>query len=155
VKVLGGEEVFPEWSEAVHDTVVVPSPNAEPEPGSQETVGEASSASVADALNVTTAPLLEVASAVIGPGTVRDGGVESRTVTSNVPGNDVLPEASVAVQETWVVPSGKTLPDPWLQLMSGEESIASLAVTGKPTVAPAVEVASTEKDAGTEMVGGV
>jgi hypothetical protein len=154
VKVLG-EDVFPESSEAVQDTVVVPSPKLEPEPGLQETVGELSRASLADALNVTTAPLPEVASTVRGPGTVRDGGVESRTVTSNVPGDDVLPEASVAVQETCVVPIGKTLPDPWLQLMSGEGSMASSAVTEKPTVAPAVEVASTEKDAGTEMVGGV
>ena len=76
---------------------------------------------------------------------------------SNVPGDDVLPEASVAVQETWVVPIGKTFPDPWLQLMSGEESIASLAVTENVRVAPpAVDVAaSTVMDDGTEMVGGV
>jgi hypothetical protein len=154
VKVLG-EDVFPEWSEAVQDTVVVPSPKVEPEPGLQETDGEPSRASLADALKVTTAPLPEVASAVIGPGTVRDGGVESRTVTLNVPGDDVLPDASVAVQETLVVPIGKTLPDPWLQLMSGEESMASLAVTEKVTVAPPVEVASTVMEDGTEMVGGV
>lgn len=85
-------DVFPEWSEAVHETVVLPSGKVAPELGLQETVGEASSVSVAVAVNVTTAPLPEVASAVVRPGTVRVGGVLSRTVTSNVAGADVLPE---------------------------------------------------------------
>jgi hypothetical protein len=129
VKVLG-EDVFPEWSEAVQDTVVVPSPKVEPEPGLQETVGEPSSVSVADALNVTAAPLLEVASAVIGPGTVRLGGVESSTVTLNDLVAEVFPAESIAVQETVVVPIGKLVPEPLVHEMSGEESIASLADTG-------------------------
>ena len=122
--------MFPEWSEAVQDTVVVPSPKVEPEPGLQETVGEPSSVSVADALNVTAAPLLEVASAVIGPGTVRLGGVESSTVTLNDLVAEVFPAESIAVQETVVVPIGKLVPEPLVHEMSGEESIASLADTG-------------------------
>jgi hypothetical protein len=139
----------------VHETVVLPSGNVAPDPGLQETVGDESSASVAVAEKVTTAPLPEVASAVVRPGTERVGGVPSWTVTLNVPGAEVLPDASVAVQETPVVPSGKTAPEPGLQEMAGDGSIASLALTEKVTVAPLDEVASTVKEEGTEIVGAV
>ena len=120
--------MFPEWSEAVQDTVVVPSPKVEPEPGLQETVGEPSRASLADAPKVTTAPLPEVASAVIGPGTVRVGGVESRTVTLKDLVAEVFPAESIAVQETVVVPIGKVVPEPLVQETSGEESMSSSVV---------------------------
>jgi hypothetical protein len=139
----------------VQETVVFPSGKVAPDPGLQETVGDGSSASVAVAEKVTTAPLAEVASAVVRPGTDTVGGVPSWTVTLNVPGAEVLPEASVAVQETPVVPIGKALPEGGVQEMLGEGSIASLAVTEKVTMAPLVEVASAVNDEGTEMVGGV
>jgi hypothetical protein len=110
---------------------------------------------MAVAENVTTAPLPDVASAVVRPGTETVGAVLSRTVTSNVPGTEVFPAASVAQQETWVVPSGKTEPEAGLQTELGDGSIVSCGVTEKVTVAPLVDVASTGKDAGTVMVGGV
>jgi hypothetical protein len=124
-----GEEVFPEWSEAVQDTVVVPSGKVAPEPGLQEMFGEPSRASVAAGVKLTTAPLPELASTVIGPGTVRVGGVESSTVTLKESLAEVFPAESIAVQETFVVPIGKLVPEPLVHEMSGDESIASLAVT--------------------------
>ncbi len=146
-------DVFPEWSEAVHETVVLPSVNVEPELGLQETVGDGSSASVALGENVTTAPLPEVASAVVRPGTVRMGGVLSLTVTLNVPGAEVLPDASIAMHETGFVPIAKVVPEAGLHEIVGFGSIASCADTEKVTIAPPVDVASTENDAGTVMVG--
>src|SRR5262249_35558169 len=71
------EALFPDASVAVHVTVVVPIANALPLGGTQATAGFGSKSSVAVALNVTTAPAGLVASAVIGPGTARTGGVRS------------------------------------------------------------------------------
>jgi hypothetical protein len=122
-------DVFPEWSDAVQDTDVVPSGKVEPEPGLQEMVGDPSSASLAVGANVTAVPLPEAASTVIGPGTDRVGAVLSCTVTSKVPGAEGLPAESIAVQETCVVPIGKVAPDVWVQEMVGDAVIASLAVT--------------------------
>jgi hypothetical protein len=92
-------------------------------------VGEPSSASLAVGVNVTAVPLPEAASTVIGPGTVRLGAVESRTVTSNDLVAELFPAESIAVQETVVVPIGKLAPEPRVHEMSGEESIESLADT--------------------------
>jgi hypothetical protein len=153
-KVTGPEVLF-EASFPVHDTWVVPIGKVLPDVGLHVVVGDGSMASLAVATNDTAAPLPDVASCVIGPGTDKVGAVLSRTVTLNVPGGDELPDVSVAVQETPVTPTGKTLPELWLQAMSGDGSIASLAVTEKVTLAPAVDVASTANDAGTVMVGAV
>ena len=60
------------------------------------------------------------------PGRLRTGSVVSSTVTVNEP-LALLPEASVAVQVTIVVPSGKVEPDAGEQVTAGEGSTASVA----------------------------
>src|SRR5438477_9286605 len=70
-------------SVAVQFTVVVATANVEPEAGVQTTPTTPSTMSVALAVNVTTAPLEPVASAVMFAGTLNEGGVVSRTVTVN------------------------------------------------------------------------
>jgi hypothetical protein len=70
-------EVFPTASLAVQLTVVVPIGYVEPDMLSQEGVIEPSMLSLAVAVNETTAPLGEVASAVISAGTLSIGGVAS------------------------------------------------------------------------------
>src|SRR4051794_32184154 len=71
--------------------------------------------SVAVVVKLTAAPDGEVAFTVILAGTVSDGGSVSTTVTRNDP-EAVLPEPSVAVQGTVVVPIVNTVPDCGLQV---------------------------------------
>ena len=85
-------------------TGVVPNANAEPDGGVHVTAVDPSTRSVADAPNVTTAPLDEVASARTFAGTVTDGPVVSTTVTCCV-ASLKLPEASVARHTIDDVPS--------------------------------------------------
>ena len=59
---------------------------------------------------VTTAPAALVASTVTSAGTVKAGGVESRTVTVNL-AVDEFPTPSLAITVTVVVPSANTDPD--------------------------------------------
>jgi len=72
--------VLPAASVAVHITVVVPNEKVEPEAGEHVTGIEPSKLSVAVAVYATVAPAGDVASAVIGAGTVIDGGVASCVV---------------------------------------------------------------------------
>src|SRR6266540_1944940 len=97
-------------SVALHVTVVVPSANVEPLAGEQTTGRGPSALSDAAAVNVTTAPLGLVASAVMSSGTSRSGGVVSPTGTLNEP-VAVLPVESLAVHVTGVVPSKNVEPD--------------------------------------------
>ena len=60
------------------------------------------------------------------PGRLRTGAVVSSTVTVNEP-LALLPEASVAVQVTVAVPSGKVEPDAGEQTTAGEGSTVSVA----------------------------
>jgi hypothetical protein len=53
------------------------------------------------------------------------------------------------------VPTGKVLPELLLQVMVGDESTASLAVTVKLTGAPLAPVAAAVIGPGTETVGAV
>ena len=71
------DAVLPAASVAEQSTVVVPRAKVEPDGGTQVTAGEAGSASAAVAANVTTAPAGPIASAVIGLGRPRTGGVVS------------------------------------------------------------------------------
>src|SRR5262245_6519744 len=103
---VAGADVLPEASFAVHETVVVPSGNVDPDPGLQTTAGDGSTRSVAPAEKVTKAPPGPVAAAVIGAGTLMEGEVVSATLTVKAAGAEVLFEWSVAVHETVVVPSG-------------------------------------------------
>ena len=78
------------------------------------------------------------------------------TVTSNV-ADAALPDASVAVQVTVVVPTGNTEPDAGSHATTGPGSTSSTAVgSTHVTTAPAASSASTEMPDGTpESTGGV
>src|SRR6266850_1219314 len=96
-------------SVAVQVIVVAPNGNVDPLAGVHVVATAPSSASVAEAVNVKTAPLALVTSTVAFVGTVTTGPVVSVTVTVN----DAvlwLPCASVAVQFTVVGPNGKVDP---------------------------------------------
>src|SRR5262245_58326337 len=89
------------------------------------------------------------------PGNARLGGVVSRTVTLNPAGVDVLPAASFAVHETFVVPSANVDPDDGTQVTGSVPSTRSVAVAVNVAVAPAGPVASSVRFAGTVTVGAV
>jgi hypothetical protein len=76
-----------------------------------EIVGDGSTVSAAVTVNVTEAPAGPVAARVIDPGTEIVGALVSTTWTSKVAGAEVLPESSLAVHDTVVVPTGKVLPE--------------------------------------------
>jgi hypothetical protein len=101
------DDVLPLASRAVQVTVVSPSGNDAPEAGTHETDGLASAMSVAVAVQVTTAPLGDVASATTLDGTVSVGAVVSRTVMRSVAW-DEFPASSVAVHVTVVSPRANT-----------------------------------------------
>jgi hypothetical protein len=69
--------LLPASSDAVQVTVVDPREKVEPDEGSQDGVTVGSMSSVADTSKVTSAPAGDMASTVIGPGTVTTGGVVS------------------------------------------------------------------------------
>jgi hypothetical protein len=77
VTVKEPEAVLPALSLAEQVTLVEPNTKAEPDEGVQAGVKEPSTASIAETVNVTTAPLGPVASTVMSAGTVRTGGVLS------------------------------------------------------------------------------
>jgi len=145
--------VLPWESVALHVTVVEPNANVLPEAREQLGASEPETRSLADAEKVTTAPAGPVASAVIGPGTATVGGVVSLTVTSNE-AEPVLPDESVALHVTVVVPRGNVLPEPGEQLTEMLPSKLSVADAENVTTAPDPPVASTVMGAGTDTVGG-
>ena len=102
--------MFPCASVDEQFTVVVPSPNVEPDAGLQLTESEPSTTSAADTEYVTTAPAGPVASTEKLAGTTTVGGVVSRTVTEKL-AVPVLPCVSVDEQFTVVVPSPNVEPD--------------------------------------------
>jgi len=105
--------VRPAPSVAVAVTVVAPTAKKLPGAGTYVTVAE--QLSVAVAANVTVAPHTPASAfTVIGAGQLTDGDWLSVTVTVNVH-VAVLPEASVAVAVTTVVPSANVLPDTGLK----------------------------------------
>ena len=101
---------LPAASVAVTVTVVVPSAYVVPGSCEYTIAGLAVTASVAWAAKPTTAPAALVASATMSAGTVRSGGVVSRTVTVKV-AVELFRYASVAVTVTVVVPSANVSPD--------------------------------------------
>jgi hypothetical protein len=108
-------------------TVVVPSPNIEPDAGVQSKL-VTPTASLADAVYMTVAPAEDAASAVMSAGTVIAGAVVSCTVTWNDL-DDPFPAASLALQVTVVVPSPKVEPDAGeqLKLVTPTASLAEAA----------------------------
>jgi len=135
-------------------TVVTPMGKSDPEGGLHVIATAPSTRSLAEALYVTVAPLEEVAFVLIFAGNVRFGGVVSRTVTLNVL-LLVLPEASLAVTVTTVVPSWNRLPELGEAVTTGAGSMASVAVAVKVTTAPAPDVASAVRSESVPMTGGV
>src|SRR5207244_11363705 len=94
---------------AVHVTVVVWMRKREPDAGLQLTLGVASTRSAAVTVNVTFTPLVRLVCTVISAGTVRAGGVVSRTSTSKL-ARLVLPCVSVEEQLTVVCPRWNVAP---------------------------------------------
>src|SRR5437879_5778955 len=127
-----------------------------PDAGEQLTIVAPSTRSCADALKVTTAPVIDFASTVRSAGTRTAGGVVSTTVTVKVDAA-TLPVRSVAVQVTVVMPTGNLAPDAGTHLTATGPSMSSTAV-GLVYVAgaPDAAVASTERfDGVLTMTGGV
>jgi hypothetical protein len=94
----------------VHVTVVDPTGNVDPEAGVHVGVIGPSTASLAEAANVSTFPAAELALSVTSAGTVTTGAVVSTTLTWKLAVLE-LPAASLAVHVTVVVPSGNVDPD--------------------------------------------
>jgi hypothetical protein len=105
--------VLPCASVAVQVTVVVPSGNVEPDAGVHVGMIGPSTASLADAVNVSAFPPLELVS-TMSAGTVTTGAVVSTTLTWKLALLE-LPAASLAVHVTAVVPSGNVDPDACVQ----------------------------------------
>src|SRR4029453_18905552 len=104
--------VFPDVSVAVQVTVVGPTGKHEPDAGVQAAVtpGQLSLAVGAAKVTTTQGSLIVAVLALLFGGQVITGGCVSFTVTVNEQ-LAVLPEVSVAVQVTVVVPLGKNEPD--------------------------------------------
>lgn len=114
-------------SVALHVTVLLPRWNVDPEAGAQLELATASSGSLALNEYDTAAPSGPVASAVMSAGKTSSGGV-IRTVTLNDP-LEVFEWASVAVQFTFVVPTGKLDPAAGTQLDAVTASSGSVKLT--------------------------
>src|SRR3989441_1370080 len=149
------EATFPEKSVAVHVTSVSPRGNEEPDVWSQETWGLGSTRSMTDGGEyVATAPEALVASLVMSPETVRDGGIVSTTVTWNEALAE-FPCESVAEQTIVVRPSANVDPDAGLHDTNTDPSTRSEAEAENVTTAPPGPVASTVRSAGAVRTGGV
>jgi hypothetical protein len=144
--------VLPAASEAVTWTTVLPSGNVEPDAGEAIVGTTPSTASTAEVVKVTTAPLGLVASAVMGDGTVSTGGGATDTVKTPVA---VLPAASEAVTWTSVLPGGNIEPEGGEALVATAPSTASKADVVKVTTAPMGLVAFTRMVDGSWSAGGV
>ena len=149
------DELLPEWSVAVQQTCVVPNGKFEPDAGVQAIVGAGSHTSVAVVVNVTDAPDALVQSAVMFAGQWIAGGVWSSTVTLKQHCVEALPEWSVAVQQTCVVPNPKCDPEAGTHTIVGFGSHVSVAVVVNDAFAPVALVHSTLKLVGQWIVGPV
>jgi hypothetical protein len=96
---------LPAVSVAEHETVVVAIANVLPEAGVHVTGSVPSTLSDAVAVNVTAAPLADVASRVWFAGSESTGGVRSIRTTNVLSGVSTLPTLSVAWKLTVVVPA--------------------------------------------------
>jgi len=148
-------EELPEASVAVQLTVVVPTANTEPEGGEQTTLGEGSQASVADTEKVTTAPPSLAHGTTMSAGQVIAGAVESATMVTSKEHIEELPEPSVAVQMTVVVPTANTEPEGGEQTTLGDGSQASVAEAVKEITSPASLAQVTTMSAGHVIAGAV
>ena len=85
----------------------------------------------------------------------QDGGIVSTTFTSKVADAEVLFEPSLAVHETWVVPTAKVLPDVGAGNRRRRVDRVGREVTTNVTEAPLPDVASFVIGPGTDTVGGI
>src|SRR5688572_1843816 len=113
---------------AAQVTVVTPIGNVAPDTGEHVGLVTPAIESVAEAEKVTTAPAALAASVTIFAGTVTIGAVVSATTTSNVP-VAWLPDESVAVHVTGVLPIGNAVPEGLSQTTLNAPSASSIAVT--------------------------
>ena len=130
--------LLPEASVAVTVTVVVPTGNVLPEAGSATTVTEPELSVAVGRVNVTAAPQVPASIVADTAGaSATTGASTSVTVTVKVE-DELLPEASVAVQVTVLTPMAKSLPEAGVQttVTPGQLSLAAGAV--KETVAVAL-----------------
>src|SRR5256712_6192166 len=146
--------MLPCASLALHVTVVGPDGNIDPLAGVHVVATAPSSASVADAVKVKTAPVALVASTVAFAGTVTTGPVVSVTVTVNE-AEPLLPCASLALHVTVVGPDGNIDPLAGVHVVATAPSSASVADAVKVKTAPVALVASTVAFAGTVTTGPV
>jgi hypothetical protein len=148
--------VFPWESVAVQVTFVVPTGKLLPDDGPQLTGTGPSRLSLALAEKVTLVPDGSGVFTLKLAGTVTTGAVWSTrfTVTLKL-ALPVFPCESVAVQVTFVVPTGKVLPEDGLQLTGSGPSALSVALAENVTVVPPGDSVSTEKSLGTDTTGGV
>lgn len=126
--------LVPQGSLAVVSTVVVPIGKVLPLAGVALTNGGGLQPPLADAVKNTTAPFGPVAVTVRFDGQLRlIGGLTTVTVKLQLV---LLPQVSLAVVNTVVVPTGNVLPLAGLALTNGGGLQPPLAVTVKNTVAP-------------------
>lgn len=125
--------VRPLVSVALHVTVVCPTGNFVPETGLHVAGMVPSMASIAELVNVATAPPASVAASVWSPDVVIVGGVAWTSVTVKVPEPLVPKIESVPLHVTVVAPGAKTVP---------EAGAHVTAVTGDPAVQVGVNVAT-------------
>src|SRR2546425_12467391 len=118
--------LLPCASLALHVTVVGPDGNIDPLAGVHVVATAPSSASVAGAVKVKTAPAALVASTVAFAGTVTTGPVVSVTVTVNDAALR-LPCASVALHVTVVAPNGNVDPLAGAHVVASAPSSVSVA----------------------------
>jgi len=109
--------VLPAKSAAVHETEVTPKGNVDPDAGEQTRELRPLTESEADAEYVTEAPAEDVASATIGEGSVRVGGVVSIRIV-NGPAVAVFPVLSVAEQVNVCTPCVAIVTDPVASFLS-------------------------------------
>jgi len=123
------DDELPRVSLDEHAIVLAPRGSTEPDAGTHVAGRLPSTASVAvGSVYVTVAPSALVASIVTFEGVpVRTGPVVSCTVIANEP-DAVLPAASVAEQDTTVVPNANVVPDAGVQVTAGDAGSASVAV---------------------------
>ena len=114
-----GADILPDASVALQLTVVVPTGKLLPEAGVQATVKPVGQLSVAvGGVKVTVAaqvPFGAMTFVIFDGQAPSTGNWASLIVTVKVHGADILPEASVALQLTVVVPTAKLLPEAGVQ----------------------------------------
>src|SRR5205085_700878 len=139
---------------SVADTSTIVDPTGKSAPGACEVATSTgpSTRSRADASHVTSVQG-PVASRANGAGLESEGAVESVTVTSKEH-EPTLPWASVAVQVTVVVPTGKGLPEAGTDVTASAPSTRSVAVASHVTIVEG-PVASTVNGSGHVTEGAV